>query len=165
MTLDPDYHGDLTDGVLLITLPGTDSWTDMIANLRIGRRKVYGCRVNKLDRAEALFVIRKLRREISEAREIQIYGHSRGGAIALQIWWELFGNHVLDVTVTAAKTTGNRRFCKEASKRVKAYRHRGDIIPFLPPWQRNIKHMVFGRWQPFWLAHRVRNYRGIEKVS
>lgn len=172
MKLDPDYKATLTNGRLTIDIPGTDSWTDMLNNVRIGRRKVHGCRVNRLDRAEALAIIRALREKIAQAKEIRIYGHSRGGAIALQVFWELLNwrgpNQAPWIVVTAAKPTGDRKFKSQLRwwlrmEVLKAYRHCGDIIPFLPPWQPNIKHSVFGNWQPFWKAHAVRNYREVKK--
>jgi len=175
--IDPDFPHTLIDGVLTIRLPGTDSWKDMVANLRVGRRRVYGCRVNKIDRREALFVIRKLRTQIAQAHTIRLYGHSRGGAIALQIGFELAASNAkylsieallreidsrdyISIFVTAAKTTGDKHFCYLIEPFVDgAYRQRGDVIPYLPPWQANVRHTAFGKRQPFWVAHRVRNYR------
>ena len=41
------------------------------------------------------------------------------------------------------------------------YRHRGDIVPFLPPWRPRIACTTIGVWRPLWVAHNPKSYREV----
>lgn len=168
MRLDPDCNSWTEGDTIFFDFPGTDGWVDCRNNLRAGMREVYGCKVNRADRQEALATIRKYRQDILGAKNIVVLGHSRGGAVALQFVFELLrgpvGRGYLDkgyrVCVTAAKPTGDREFYKKLDF-AKAHRRRGDIVPFLPPWSPNVRHEPFGSFSV--LAHQVKNYRAVRE--
>ena len=87
------------------------------------------------------------------ARRVHIGGHSLGGAIAIVVANLLTEAPVL--TLYAPKRAPER-----AKTPYRAYRRRGDLVPFLPPNRRPWEDVtVFGSWRPFWLAHEPSEYR------
>lgn len=100
------------------------------------------------------------RRELEAAAEIVdrlpeepaiIAGHSLGGAIAA-----LVGRAYPEARVFVY---GGKRAPRGARRDVTAYRHRGDIVPFLPPWRARWRQSTtIGQWDTPWRAHEPRRY-------
>lgn len=172
MRLDLDVKPrELGYGGFALSFAGTDSLldlrnavSDVIRNLLDRKRTVYGARLYRADRAAALAAIREYRTELTLARYVVLEGHSLGGAIAIQTGFELlygWGLRYVIVRVTAPKPTGSRELVAKVRDYSIGYRHRGDVIPLLPPWTPNIPLVLFGRETWPWKAHAVRSYRGI----
>lgn len=140
----------------IVRIQGSNDLSDWIFNFLPGRTIGDNVRVNRWDRYEALRVLRGLR-DYSD-KPIYVWGHSRGGAIAQIVAYELARQRrMVSISVFGSKRTGNRRFVRELfmerSYASKAFRHRGDWIALLPPWYWPIPALVFGRWAPVWIAH------------
>jgi hypothetical protein len=89
------------------------------------------------------------------AAEFVVGGHSLGGAIATAVTC-ILDAALLPVTGYAF---GGKRPPKRYNADVTCYRHRGDLVPFLPPWRpRYAKVIEIGPRKPFWAAHEPREY-------
>ena len=141
------------DGTLRVYLNGSERLPDWVRNFQTCRRKVRGVRVNRVDRREALATIRELRGEIDRAERVIVGGHSRGASEASIMAFELGCESVL----FAPKRTGCKRFVQSVD--YIGFRHRGDFVPFLPPWNAGFKVQVFGPWRPVWISHEPREYQ------
>jgi hypothetical protein len=94
----------------------------------------------------------------SDGIKIVIGGHSLGGAIAcivaeflLHEYWTIYE---LDLY-----TYGAKRLRWKTTAKGEHYRHRGDIVPYLPPWMPKYQDVKpYGSWMPFWKAHGPRTY-------
>lgn len=136
-----------------LTILGSNDLQDWVRNFRT-RRIGLGERVNRIDRAEALEVLRETReyrRTITTVR-----GHSRGGAIAQIVARELARVQPIILLTNGTKRTGNAEFLM----RLLIFttwineRNRGDFIPFLPPWYTNtMPDLTDKPWRPVWIAH------------
>lgn len=84
-----------------------------------------------------------------------IGGHSVGGAIASVIG-DMLRYEGCEVYT---RSFGGKRPIKGTEDVAINYRHRGDIVPFLPPWRPAYKMQpVIERWLPFWKAHGPSTY-------
>jgi hypothetical protein len=144
----------LKDSDRVLQIIGSNDARDWLFNFMTGRTIGDNERVNRWDRYEALVVLRAIR-----GLDINmIEGHSRGGAIAQIIARELYrrdGKRRF-LAIYGSKRAGNRRFVDAVYRacHVLALRHRGDWIPFLPPWYAGIKHgLTHKPWRPVWIAH------------
>ncbi|MFW6313502.1 MAG: lipase family protein [Spirochaetota bacterium] len=170
-----EYVSTAHPGYLEIKVLGSNDVQDWVRNFQTFRSLAHGARANRVDRKEALEVIRELRRTIDAFDIITIEGHSRGGAIAQQIAFEIANRGIrhgrrsprLLLFVYGSKRTGDRGFVRFLTTfaHCQCYRNRGDWIPLLPPWYASVPTTVEGRWQPVWIAHANYSYaRHVECV-
>jgi pimeloyl-ACP methyl ester carboxylesterase len=147
-------------GIPVIRIHGSNDMKDWVYNFLTGRTIGSNIRVNKWDRYEALIVLRQLRTKYGRERLYHIFGHSRGGAIAQIVAYEL-GFRCVIMRVYGSKRAGNRRFVEAVFRPGDAcYRHRGDWVPWLPPWYARLPNIVFGQWLPLGKAHDYNSYKG-----
>ena len=78
-----------------------------------------------------------------------IRGISVGGCIA-QI--------VASILRCKCITYGSKRAPRVYAGAGTHYRHRGDIVPFLPPWRPRMHCVLVGEWRPLWIAHKPSSY-------
>ena len=144
-------------GTLRVYLNGSENYSDWVRNFAVGRRQTPQGYVNRVDHREALATIRELRAQIAEADSVIVAGHSRGASEALAMAQEIRakGKRV-SALLFAPKRTGCRDYTDESL--YIAYRHRGDWVPFLPPWYAGYKNIVFGQFKLIWIAHEPREY-------
>ena len=83
------------------------------------------------------------------AMPIVIGGHSVGGCIA-----EIAASMLRAPCYTYGGKRAPRRYRINATR----YRRRGDIVPFLPPWRPANRHILIGKWAPFWRSHLPKEY-------
>lgn len=120
---------------------GSNHWTHWLHHVLPGaRRREIDCGVEIADLAR--------REQISDIR-----GLSVGGCIA-QIAATLVEGGICE-------TYGTKRAPKDYYPEAIHYRHRGDFVPFLPPWRPRVFTTVIGDWKPFWIAHHPNSYRRI----
>ncbi len=135
-------------GVCYCFIRGSDHWADWLHHILPG---AYGREV-----LAGILVAKKLM-DI-HCDQYVIGGHSLGGVIAI-ICADTLGKHV------KLFTFGTKRDKIKVNTGTH-YRHRGDIVPFLPPWMPKIECEVFGEWMPFWKAHEPKQYYELmEKVG
>lgn len=145
---------------------GTDHPGDWKNNFSVwGRTEIEnGVKVNTKDLREAQWVVEYItsRFDMERLTHLTLSGHSRGASIASIVLWKIdkqFPHIQLNGILFAPKRTGNLAFVRAVSPYCVGYRHKGDIVPFLPTWPRyrNVELNVFGEWKLF--AHPVRYYR------
>lgn len=136
-----------------VRIHGSNDLRDWLFNFMTGRTIGSNVRVNRWDRYEALVVLRALREY--RDKPIHVWGHSRGGAIAQIVAYELkAADRLMCLQVFGSKRTGNRAFVQRLiAFNVDSIRLRGDWIPFLPPWYWPLPTLVHGPWRPVWIAH------------
>jgi len=143
----------------VIRIHGSNDMKDWVYNFLTGRTIGGNVRVNRWDRYEALIVLRQLRAKYGREQRYIIIGHSRGGAIAQIVTWEL-GRRCVVMRIYGSKRTGNKAFVRQVTECCIAYRHRGDWVPWLPPWYARLPNIVFGPWLPLGKAHDYNSYKG-----
>jgi hypothetical protein len=105
------------------------------------------------------------RRERAAAREILdimprrsryvVGGHSVGGAIAADLAREIAAMGL----AVKCYVFGPKRTSRDSVRHVTAaYRQRGDLVPYLPPWRKGYRLTTFGHWMPVIAAHEPREY-------
>ena len=133
------------NGDLYCFIGGSDHWVDWIHHFLPGsKRRELMC---------GMRLARALRPKIKES--VFIGGHSVGGVVASLVarMFEDEGEEVYAITF------GGKRPLEGTEDAVISYRHRGDIVPFFPPWRKRYKHeMRIGKWMPFWKAHGPATY-------
>jgi len=131
------YGTDSAFDWILHFLPGWGDWIEISYAVALGYR------------------IRKMIKEAGIKR-LYLYGHSWGGAIAAIVHEELL-EACPDLEIS---TTGLGYKKPIAGMLNLSYRNRGDIVPLLTPWRRGRLYgkRLFGRWKPFWIAHRLSEY-------
>jgi len=143
------------DGTELFILGSNDryDWAFNFRTRRIGMEGDKQIRVNRMDRYEATVILRSLTPE-QRGKLRRIRGHSRGGAIAQIVAYEL-ANVDITLLTYGTKRTGNKVFVRRQQKTCRAvhFRNRGDIVPWLPPWYASMRCTVGGPWQWPWKAH------------
>lgn len=84
----------------------------------------------------------------------RVGGHSWGGALAetASVMLQDKGFRV------SCESFGGKRAVWPFQACVR-WRHRGDFVPWLPPWRKGFRQKVFGRFEVFWKAHREDRYR------
>ena len=154
-------------------ITGTNHKIDWKRNFQIRLAEIEdGIKVNQKDLLEAQWVVEYIASRIdlsegSPVKKITVSGHSRGGAVAQIVVYKLMTKfpHLNIVGILlASKRTGNRHFVKAIREKVVAYRHRGDIVPHVPPYPfyRVPSTIVFGKWTAlFWKAHMPKSYSKI----
>jgi predicted lipase len=141
-----------------VWVDGSNDLVDWIYNFRTMRSIGDNERVNRMDRHEAIRVLRVLLRTYPNTQKWYINGHSRGGAIAQIVARELArkGHRVL-LRCVGSKRTGNRRFVQALSGVVRtlSVRNRGDLVPFLPPWYARLQPEIvtYKPWSGPYKAH------------
>ncbi|MFW6074558.1 MAG: lipase family protein [Chloroflexota bacterium] len=163
-----DYTARTYGDRLEINVLGSNDVQDWVRNLQTWRALAHEARANRVDRAEALQVIREQRANLDAFSHIIIEGHSRGGAVAQQIAFEIANRALahgrkrprIYLFLYGSKRTGDRAFVTFLTTfaGVFAYRNRGDFIPLLPPWYASVSTTVEGRWRPVWVAHQDYGY-------
>ena len=83
------------------------------------------------------------------SKPIVIGGHSVGGCIA-----EIAASILRAPCYTYGGKRAPRRYRINAIR----YRRRGDIVAFLPPWRPANRHILIGKWAPFWRSHLPKEY-------
>lgn len=84
-----------------------------------------------------------------------VAGHSLGGPIALKLSYLFRANY----TTVRCFLYGPKRAPKSWHTPATVYRHRGDIVPFLPPWRRRYQNTeLIGNRLPLWKAHGPNTY-------
>lgn len=97
--------------------------------------------------------------EIVKDKDVRIGGHSLGGAIAGVVADTLVNGQEFDPKHVSLFTFGAKRCPWKCIPFGTHYRHRGDAVPFLPPWRPAYKLMqVFGKWSFPWKAHGPATY-------
>lgn len=120
-----------------VVIFGSNDLRDWVYNFRTMRTIGNNERVNRMDRKEALEVLRGIRGKLQGDMVCYVAGHSRGGAIAQIVARELARKgYEVRLETFGSKRTGNRRFVNELIWLTgwRAWRNRYDIVPFLPPW-------------------------------
>lgn len=144
---------------------GTNHREDWKSNFRtLGRARVRdGIKINKKDLREAQWVVELIRSKLdmNQLEILKLGGHSRGGAIASIVAWKIkeqFPHVSLQAILLAPKRTGNKEFVESIEPYTKAYRHRGDFVPFLPLWPRYrmVSLKTFGKF--CLLSHARKSY-------
>jgi len=99
--------------------------------------------------------------EYTKIRNVVIYGHSWGGAIA-PIVEDCLINTFKSLRID---TIGLGPKMPVVGTLLYSFIHRGDIVPYLTPWRVWFRKSVFkgfkvriGRWKPFWKAHALGSY-------
>lgn len=163
------FHKD-SETSARIFISGTNHPMDWARNIRLRKvpigPKANCVRVNHEDYREAQWVIEYLsqRCDLQKLQKLTVAGHSRGAAIAQVVVYliiQQFPHINRGGVLLAPKRTGNRVFRKAIEPYVVAYRRRGDIVPFLPPWPFywNPYTVKFGEWTwKFWNAHAPKSY-------
>lgn len=174
------YSKTLDRVVLVFGVLGSNDFPDWISNVRLRRRKIGTHReaiarvgspieyrdvpimVNRIDRAEALEIVRELL-SFLEGRVVNTiigYGSSRGGAIAAQALWELRRRGYIALGAGyGSKRTGNRAFVESLPAQWLHNVNRGDPVPLLPFWPGYARYkypVKIGKWKLPWAAHRYR---------
>lgn len=92
---------------------------------------------------------------LTEGQVDAIAGHSMGGGIARMVAAiHRAANHRVALYVY-----GGKRAPRGYETHGDFYRHRGDIVPWLPPWRPRYRNtMKIGRWTWPWIAHKPRSY-------
>jgi hypothetical protein len=121
-------------------------------NLNAMTTKQYGTRVKTGDWVEAVMIADEIQPMIGD-REVIIGGFSRGGGIAQVLALELTERGIVWVYAylfAPKRSTGRNA---KRSYVFAATAHRGDIVPYLPPWLGGPPMTWFGRFTWFWKAH------------
>lgn len=93
--------------------------------------------------------------QTSDCIHYVITGHSLGGLVAVMVA-QILREKAFPVTCYAY---GPKRVPKKYHAPCVVYRHRGDIVPFLPPWRPNYENVKkIGKWLPPWMAHGPSTY-------
>ena len=134
---DARYRIDCDD--LYCYCKGTDHLIDWLHRFApwAGRRERQG----------AEMILKRLLPHIP-GKAVKIAGFSLGGAVGVELALLIAG----EVRLTIAGSKRPRWRDKLKKLDYIAYKHRGHIVPWLPPWRPRIKRMVkIGRWTPlFW---------------
>ena len=145
------YH--VTDSMLYIACSGSSGWGDLARNLDPRCEQVFpGAWVAEADLDEARTVWRAVH-TYARGRTVHILGFSRGAAVAvaLALWMPESIRATLELY--APKRVGNRR-ALSALRQTTATSYRGDLIPFLPPWFRQVDIEWAGKLRLPWRAHK-----------
>lgn len=147
------------DSALIVYAEGSNSFGDWVANfLPFFRTTVNGKEAH-------LFYARRARwfanfidllAEKHSISNIKLYGHSKGGSEA-EIAREFLTEKAKDYIISV-ETYGAPKGLVDPMQPVERWRHRGDIVPFLPPGYKRVDVEVFGKWKVFWKAHEPRSY-------
>ncbi len=86
-----------------------------------------------------------------------IRGLSIGGCIA-QIAATVMLSKVMMI-LPSVTTYGTKRAPRGYAFAGLHYRHRGDPVPWLPPWRPSVQCIVIGKWEPIWIAHAYKELR------
>jgi len=150
-----DYRVTERHNATDILVIGSNDYGDWKRNLQFRSRDLGdGVHVNRVDRKEALKLIRQVRHLLTDTMIVR--GHSRGGAIAQQAAWELRRlNYSVKLMLYGSKRTGNQAFVDKllATGSTVSIRHKGDWVPYLPPWRSHLPWVVVGEWTWPWRAH------------
>ena len=150
-------------GTVYVWVAGSNDAEDWRGNLNPAPIDLEdGAKVGWRDNQEASLILSRIVEEIGvkSIGAVTICGFSRGGAIAQILAYDMADIADTALLLFASKRAGNRRFCqllrdKKRLKVISAVKHRGDLIPFLPPWPlyRNVKHSLAGKLTWPWTAH------------
>jgi hypothetical protein len=136
-----------TPDTLYVFCTGSIGRGDWIRNMRTRRVDYGGHRVNEADFSEAVAVLLEIEGKIG-TREIVIGGFSRGGAVAA----------ILHLLLAEEYGTGAQLKLwapKRSGLPVIGRAHRGDMVPYLPPWYPRIDLLTEDEpitWP--WAAHK-----------
>lgn len=141
-----------------IYIPGTDHQDDVKFHVRIRLKQTApGVWITAADLELAWDIFLEIRDTGCDT--VYIGGHSWGGAIAAILVWLLRRARINAFGyLYAPKRAGNTRFVEQIADHIDVYVHRGDLIPFLPPWLAGYPRKIFGRWVWPWEAHQPRSY-------
>jgi hypothetical protein len=139
----------IQDGVCYCFISGSDHWLDWVHHF------LPRAQIREIDAGWKL--AQQLR--AVECDRFVIGGHSLGGVIA-----EICACILYMIRPVMVYTFGSKRGYVKFHKCVH-YRRKGDIVPFLPPWRPKLKCTVFGKWMPFWMAHRPKVYENLMKEA
>jgi hypothetical protein len=163
--LGPDGHAGVEARIYqrqhgyMIHVLGTDHWRDWLHHILPGARKREWQAADQIIAALVEMGIAKSDDDgwsYIPGDDVVISGHSWGGCIAAM---------VATILVAPCYIYGGKRSPRKGLTRhyvAQAYRHRGDIVPLLPPWRpRYTDEIVFGKWMWPWEAHKLSNYREV----
>jgi len=142
----------------MIHVLGTDHWRDWLHHVTPFARRREWQAAEKIIAALVELGIAKRDEgwSYTPGDDVVISGHSWGGCIAAM---------VATILVIPCYIYGGKRSPRKGLTRyyaTRAYRHRGDIVPFLPPWRpRYTDEVVFGIWGWPWEAHGLSSYREV----
>lgn len=141
----PGVEARYDDGVLYVY--GSDHWLDWLHHLIPGavrRETLAACQI--IEAIEEAVLVEHVR---------IVAGHSWGAAIAAHVHYELAVRGV----AAALFTYGGKRAAIPTAAPGRHYRHKGDIVPALPPWRPRWPNVqVFGPRMLPWHAHEPRGY-------
>lgn len=136
-----------THDTLYVFCTGSIGRGDWIRNIRTRRVDYAGHKLNEQDFIEAVEVLMKIEGEIDD-RAVVIGGFSRGGAVGAILHLMLAEEHGIgaQLKLWAPKRSGIP---------VIGRAHRGDVVPYLPPWYPRIDLLTDDEplsWS--WVAHK-----------
>lgn len=142
---------------LVVHIIGTNHGMDWKRNFQLRMVRYDGMRINRHDLYEGQWVVEYIKNhyDLSTIRKITVGGHSRGGATAQVVTAKLLKQHPyieVECILLAAKRAGNKALIRRIQDCVKAFKHRGDFVPLLPPCipifypYRHFKHTKFGKF-------------------
>jgi len=144
------YH--VTDSALYIACSGSSGWGDLARNLDPRCEQVFpGAWVAEADLDEARAVWQAVH-TYAHGRTVHILGFSRGAAVAVALALWIPEGIGATLELYAPKRVGNRK-ALSALRPTTATAYRGDLIPLLPPWFRQVDIEWEGKLTWPWRAH------------
>jgi len=124
----------IEDQTLKVFVQATNHWKDWAANfLPIRRRACYGQKAQRHYARAARWLVDLLSRETREFTNVALYGHSKGGAEA-EIAALIMLNEWQETRPPRLYTFGGARALSRGYPIALHYEHRGDPVPYVPPW-------------------------------
>jgi len=125
----------LVDGyVLKVFVQATNHWKDWVANfLPILRADIYGQKAQRHYARAARWLVDMIKDTAPEFTDIELYGHSKGGAEAEIAAWIIL-NEWQETRPPRLYTFGGARALSRGYPFALHYEHRGDPVPYVPPW-------------------------------
>ena len=141
------------DRTLYVWLSGTTGHAEWARNLDVRTMLVYNRRVKTELWREALDVALEVTPMLDGVKEILVAGFSRGGGLAPVVALELIARQI-DAAITVQLWAPKRALSDVTGVPIAhCFAHRGDIVPYLPPWYGRLPVEWFGRCDWFWKAH------------
>lgn len=163
----------INDDHLIFYIMGTNSNADWKSNFTLKMVDYKGTKVNAKDLYEGQWCVNFISNlvDMKSIKKVTVGGHSRGGApaqIMVAQLLNLYPHLEVQGVILAGKKAGNHNFVAMIQDHCVAFRHRGDIIPFLPPNLSiflpycNVRHQPFGFWTLRFIAsHLPANFNHI----
>lgn len=142
-----------TGDTLIVWLGGTTGHSEWARNLRTRTVREYDRRVKAELWAEAITVGDEIESMLGGVQTVVVAGFSRGGGLAQVVALEAISK-VLGVRVLVRLYAPKRALSDVRGVPViHCSAHRGDIVPYLPPWYARLGVTWMGRFDWLWKAH------------